>query len=102
MSRRPSTSRSAALALGLAAAAVPSEARAQACCVGGLVLTPGRLNLHESGLVGVQVRGMANTGSFNASGAFVGVPKGVAEGDFEQDLIATLRVLSRGQFTVLV
>jgi hypothetical protein len=81
---------------------VPVEARAQACCAGGLVLTPGRLNLHESALVGVQVKGTGSIGSFDANGAFVGNPKRVAEGDFEQDLIATLRVLGSGQFTVVV
>jgi hypothetical protein len=67
-----------------------------------MVLTPGRLNLHEGALVGVQVKGTGNTGSFDSSGSFVRVPKGAAEGDFEQDLIATLRVLSRGQLTVLL
>jgi hypothetical protein len=88
--------------LVLAAAVVPTQARAQACCAGGLVLTPGRLNMHESALVGVQVKGTGSIGSFDANGAFVPPPKGVAEGDFEQDLIATLRVLGSGQFTVVV
>jgi hypothetical protein len=82
--------------------ALPRAARAQACCAGGTVLTPGRLNLHEDALVGVQWRGTGATGSFDAKGRFVSLPKGDAEADFEEDLIASLRVLSRGQVTLLV
>jgi hypothetical protein len=85
------------VALGLA---VPASARAQACCAGGMVLSPGRLQVHESALVGVLVRGTGVTGSFDAKGAFV-APKGAIEADFEEDLVATLRVLADGQFTVI-
>ena len=83
------------------ALAVPATARAQACCAGGIVLTPGRLQIHESALVGLVARGTAITGSFDGRGSFVS-PRGAVEGDFEQDLIATLRVLGDGQLTVLM
>jgi hypothetical protein len=65
------------------------------------VLTPGRLQIHENALVGLVARGTAITGSFDAGGGFVS-PRGAVEGDFEQDLIATLRVLGDGQITALV
>jgi hypothetical protein len=107
VSRPRSRSRSAALAFGalglagLAALACPASARAQACCAGSTALSPGRLNLHEAELVGVQVRGTAITGSFDQVGRFSG-PAGSAEVDLEEDLVGTVRVLSRGQFTVVV
>jgi hypothetical protein len=81
--------------------AAPAEARAQACCAGGLVLSPGRLQVHETALVGVLVRGTDIFGSFDANGRFV-PPGGAIEGDFEQDLIATVRFLSDGQLTVVL
>ncbi len=58
--------------------------------------------MHEDALVGLQLKGTAITGSFLGNGAFVPQPAGAAEGDFEEDLIASLRVLSRGQFTVVL
>jgi hypothetical protein len=66
------------------------------------VLTPGRLNLHESELVAVQTRATDITGSFDPTGKFISAPKGSSEVDFEQDLIASVRVLSRGQLSVTV
>jgi hypothetical protein len=66
------------------------------------VLSPGRLLQHEDALVGVQVRATAITGSFGENGGFTRSPPGTAEVDFEQDLIASLRVLSRGQISLLV
>ncbi len=107
MSRRRSRSRSAptlapvalGVALGLAA---PATAWAQACCAGSTALSPGRLNLHESELVGLQFKGTAVTGVFGGNGSFTPQPRGTAEADLEEDLIASLRVLGRGQFTVLL
>jgi hypothetical protein len=100
--RRASRSRDAiALALSIAVIAIAAEARAQPCCAGGTALTPGRLNLHENGLVGLGVRVTGITGSFDPSGKFAASPSGAVEVDLEQDLIATLRVLRRGQFTVV-
>ncbi len=66
------------------------------------MLSPGRLELHESALVGLQTKVTGAIGSFGPDGSFSPEPKGTSEVDFEQDLIATLRVLSRGQVTVLV
>jgi hypothetical protein len=77
-------------------------ARAQACCAAGTVLTPGRLLLHEDALVGVQMKATGITGSFYPDGTFVRSPPGTAEVDFEQDLIASLRVLSQGQISLTV
>jgi Putative MetA-pathway of phenol degradation len=85
-----------------AALSAPAVARAQACCAGATALSPGRLILHESALVGVQTVVTGITGSFDQSGAFVPAPKGTVEVDFTQNLIATLRVLERGQITVIV
>jgi Putative MetA-pathway of phenol degradation len=105
-SRSRSARRGTALATALTALtaviAAPAEARAQACCAGATALSPGRLNLHETALVGLQTRVTGITGAFDQSGQFLPSPKGTTEVDFEQDLIATLRVLSRGQITVLV
>jgi hypothetical protein len=104
VSRPRSRSRSAALAfgaLGLAGLACPASARAQACCAGSTALSPGRLNLHEDELLAVQVRATAITGQFDQGGHFIG-PAGSSEVDLEEDLLGTVRVLSRGQLTVLV
>jgi hypothetical protein len=67
-----------------------------------MVLTPGRLNLHEDGLVAIQLKGSGSVGSFDGKGAFVPAVKGNSEANFEEDFIASLRVLSRGQVTLLV
>jgi hypothetical protein len=82
--------------------ASPRAAHAQACCVGGTVLTPGRLNLHEEALVGVQLKATYALGSFDSKGNFVRAPAGAREVDLEEDLIASLRVLTRGQVTLVV
>src|ERR1700679_3437982 len=96
---RPSRGRAAVPGLGVAALALilaaPAEARAQACCAGGLVLSPGRLQVPESALGGGMARGADTTGCFVS-------PRGGIEGDFEQDLIATLRFLADGQLTVIL
>jgi hypothetical protein len=91
-----------ALLGGLLLLALPRAAHAQACCVGGTVLTPGRLNLHEEALVGVQLKATDALGSFDSQGNFVHPSKGAREVDFEEDLIGSLRVLERGQVTLLV
>jgi hypothetical protein len=86
--------------LMLAASTAPRDAFAQSCCAGTAAVTPGRLALHEDALVGVQLRAAALLGSWAADGRYVGNPSGTSEQDFEQDLVATLRVLQRGQVTV--
>src|SRR5262249_54157385 len=81
------------LASPLASAAVlaaATAAHAQACCAGATALSPGRLELHESALVGLQARLSGITGSFDQRGAFIPNPRGTTEVDVEQDFIATL------------
>jgi hypothetical protein len=94
----------AATALALAAVVslgAPVKARAQACCAGATAFTPGRLAAHEDALAGVLVRATVLYGAFEANGSFVASPKGTAEVDLEEDLFASVRVLGRGQLTLL-
>src|SRR5277367_2054163 len=102
--RRPSSRFRSALALlvVLAAWGSPSRARAQACCAGGSVVTPGRLELHEDALVGVQLKAATLLGSYDPSGRYIANPSGDTEGDFEEDLFGAIRVLRRGQVALLV
>jgi hypothetical protein len=88
--------------LGVITFGAPVTAWAQACCAGSTALSPGRLNLHESELVGLQFKGTVVTGAFGGNGSFTPQPPGTGEVDFEEDLIASLRVLDRGQFTVVL
>jgi len=114
MWRRRSTSRSGAedFAVGnkrvhvalalLLATALPARAWAQACCAGGSAVTPGRLKPYEDALLGVQVRAAGVLGSYDERGRYVSSPAGDTEGDFEQDVLGALRVLPRGQITLLM
>jgi hypothetical protein len=79
-----------------------TRASAQACCAGGSAITPGRLLKNEQFLVGLQLRTASVIGSFDANSRFRGPAAGTSEWDFEQDLFATLRVLSRAQLSLLV
>ena len=103
---RPSTSRSAVAVLTLwpavAAVGVPASAWAQACCAGGSAVTPGRLELHEDALVGMQLKFGQGLGSYDGGGHFVANGAGDAEQDFEQDAFAALRISRRGQVALLV
>jgi hypothetical protein len=85
-----------------AALVVPRAACAQSCCAGSSALTPGRLALHESALVGAQVRAGYGFGSFDADGHYATNPDGASELDFEQDLFGALRFLRHGQAALLV
>jgi len=100
MSRR--SSRFPELALLAALALAPREARAQACCAGSSALTPGRLAVHETALVGGQVRAGYGYGSFDGGGHYASNPAGAGEVDLEQDVFGALRVLGRGQVALLV
>jgi hypothetical protein len=80
----------------------PNEARAQACCAGASAVTPGRLELHEQALVGLQTRAAVVLGSYSPSGRYVPAPPTDPEYDWEQDLFAALRLLRRGQVALLV
>ncbi len=86
---------SALLALvGLLAGA--RAARGQACCAGATAFAPARLAIHEDALVGVMVRAQGMYGSFHGN-HFAGSPPGDDEADFEQDLIAAVRLWGRLQ-----
>jgi hypothetical protein len=104
MSRQASRfpERAVAFALVLAGASASSPVRAQACCAGSGAVTPGRLALHEDGLVGLQAKGAGVLGSFDDRGSFQGSPPGASELDFEEDLFGAARVLDRGQVALLV
>ncbi|MFO7179225.1 MAG: hypothetical protein DIU78_011040 [Pseudomonadota bacterium] len=90
------------MALALACLALANAARAQACCAGAAAITPGRLELHETALVGMQARASAATGTYSESARFNGMPNGAAELEFRQDVFASVRWLRRGQTTLMV
>jgi len=102
--RLPSSpcSKTVALLVALAAWGSPSRARAQACCAGGSAVTPGRLELHEDAVVGMQLKAATLLGSYDTSGRYMRNPSGDTEGDFEEDLFGAIRVLRRGQVALLV
>ena len=105
MSLLRSTFRDAACAaLVFGACLVPSSARGQACCAGTSAVTPGRLELHEDALVGLQARASTVLGQYDYlhQGRFVPSPSGDLEYDFEQDLFGAVRFLRRGQAALLV
>jgi len=91
-----------ALAATLAILATSGRARAQACCAGTGAVTPGRLALHESALVGAQLKAGAMLGSYDADGNYASSPSGASEFDFEEDLFGAVRLLDRGQVALLV
>jgi hypothetical protein len=99
---RPTTFRKGAVLLALLACWRSSPARAQACCAGASAVTPGRLELHEDALVGMQARGAAVIGSFDPGGRYLASPAADSEYDLEQDLFGAVRVLPRGQVALLV
>ena len=78
------------------------QAQAQACCAGTGAVTPARLGLHELGLVGLQLRGASEFGSFDARGAYAKSAPGASELDLEQDLFGALRFLDRAQVALLI
>ena len=65
-------------------------------------MTPGRLELHENALVGMQARAATVFGSYDVSGKYLGAPPSTSEFDFEQDVFGAVRVLPRGQIALLV
>lgn len=81
---------------------VSQHAAAQACCAGTGVVTPGRLALHEAALVGLQLKGAAETGSFDARGRFATLTPGASELDLEQDVFGALRLTEHAQVALLI
>ena len=78
------------------------RAAAQACCAGTGVVTPGRLALHESALVGVQLKAAAEIGSFDAHGRYAALTRGGSELDLEQDAFAAVRLNRHAQAALLL
>ena len=78
------------------------RAEAQACCAGGSALTPARLELHEDYAVGLETHVTSITGSFEPGGGYAGNLPGQNETDFEEDLLAAVRLFQRGQLSLLV
>lgn len=95
-------SRFVSLSLALALLVVSGRARAQACCAGSSAITPGRLGLHEDALVGLQLRASSLLGSYDQAGRYQPSASGTSEQSFEQQVIASLRVVGRAQLAVLV
>ncbi len=91
-----------ALVVGIAASLAPARAWAQACCAGGIAVTPGRLLPHESALVGAQLKAGFLPGSYDTGGHFVPSASGTTEYDFEEDLIGSIRFAPRGQLSLFV
>ncbi len=89
----------AAVAFGVL---VAGRAGAQSCCAGASAVTPGRLGLHETFLIGLQLRGATVFGSWDKAGRYAAAEPGAHEHDFEQDLFASVRFLRRGQIALLV
>jgi hypothetical protein len=91
-----------AIVVTLALVASPRVARAQACCAGSGVLTPGRLGLHEDALVGTELHASLVLGNYDSSGHYTAQPSTNKEDDFEEDLFAAVRVFRRGQVALLI
>jgi hypothetical protein len=89
----------ASFVLPLASANV---AHAQACCAGSSAVTPARLALHEDWLVGTTLHEGGVLGSYDARGTYTAQPPHTSEVDFEEDLLAAVRVTKRGQLALLV
>jgi hypothetical protein len=90
------------LAVLIAVHSFPTSARAQACCAGTSAVTPGRLELHEDALVGLQTRSAVVIGSYDVQDRYIASPSGDGEADLEQDLFGALRLLQRAQIALLV
>ncbi len=92
----------AALLGAVALLCVPAIARAQACCAAASALGIARLAPHEDAVIGVGARAMSLFASIGPDGKYLGSPANTAEYGFEQDIAATMRVLSHGQITAVV
>ncbi len=77
------------------------QAHAQACCAGAGALTPGRLQLHEDALVGLQLHAATVLGAFDGTHYTSEGPHSREE-DYEEDLFGAVRVFDRGQIALLV
>ena len=88
-----------AAAVVAAVAAHAGPAAAQACCVGGALVSPVRLAPPDDYAVGLQTRVRGDMGSFGADGGYASAS---TEQDVEQDLAASFRITRRGQAGVVL
>jgi hypothetical protein len=95
-------SRLLAAALALALVAHAPAALAQACCGGPTAYAPARLAPHEDALLGLQLKATDFYGSFDGARRFVAAPRGTAEIDLEQDLVAAVRVRPEAQLSLVL
>lgn len=103
-SRKPPSAKVPWLAAGalLASLAHASTAAAQACCASGASLAPARLEPNEDAIVGLAVKASYLHGSFDAQRRYLAAPAGTVEIGLEQDLVAAIRVLDRGQLAMVL
>ncbi len=99
---RSNFSRAAGGLLALGVLAAPSRALAQACCAGGSVVTPARLELHEDALVGLQAKAGDVLGTYDPAGRYLPQLAGDSEVDLEEDIFGAVRLFRRGQLAALV
>ncbi len=52
--------------------------------------------------MGIQARAGAMTGQLDPTGSYIENPVGAGEGDFEEDLVGTIRFLEKGQLSLLL
>ena len=98
----PATRWISGAAIAAALLAASGWARAQACCGGASALSPARLEAHEAALAGLALKVGGALGSFDGHARFAAPPRGAREVNVEQDLLAALRVLRRGQVSLSV
>jgi hypothetical protein len=90
------------VALATAVLLASPTAHAQACCAGSSAVTPARLALHEDALVGMTVHASGVLGNYALDGAYAAQPAHTSEADFEEDLLAAVRLTKRAQLALLV
>lgn len=87
--------------VALASLVWAGSAHAQACCAGAGAVTPGRLTPYELVLVGLQSKSSVAFGSFDSRATYGANAPGSGEADLEQDLFGAVRILKRGQLSLL-
>jgi hypothetical protein len=100
-----SSARVAASAAALIALAIVSgapRAHAQACCGAATAVSPGRLTMAESFLVGGLVRVQHPVGDYDDARTWSRALPGASEWDTEADLFATARFARKGQVTLVL
>lgn len=98
-----SSARVAASAAALIAITTSAQhAHAQACCGAATAVSPGRLTMAESFLVGGLVRVQRPIGDYRDDRTWSRAVPGASEWDTEADVFATARFARKGQVTLVV